>query len=101
MHVISSRVSKALKKKKELSSQEYLGCDIETFKKHIEEQFTEGITWENYGKVWHIDHKIPLKYKEDGIPPTLEEVIKRLHYTNTQPMLASENIAKGNHYISE
>ena len=57
-HVIRCRVRQALKKKKkELFSQEYLG-----------------MTWENYGKVWHIDHKILLKYKKDGIPQTLEEV---------------------------
>ena len=80
-HVIRCRVSNVLKEKKKFSSQEYLGCNMETFKKHIKEQFTEQITWENYGKVWHIVHKILLKYKEDGIPPTLEEVCKRLHYT--------------------
>ena len=40
------------------------------------------------------DHKIPLKYKQDGISPTLEEVAKRLHYTNTQPLWATDNIFK-------
>ena len=43
-HVIRCQVRQALKKKKkELSSQEYLECDIETFRKHIEEQL---------GKLW-------------------------------------------------
>ena len=46
-----------------MSSTEYLGCNIETFKKHLEQQFTEGMSWENYGE-WHIDHKIPLKYNK-------------------------------------
>ena len=56
-------------------------------------QFKQGMTWENHGE-WHIDHKIPIAYKQDGISPTLEEVEKRLHYTNTQPLWASENISK-------
>ena len=33
-----------------MSSAEYLGCNIETFKKHIEQQLTEGTSWENYGE---------------------------------------------------
>ena len=42
-----------------MSSTEYLGCNINLFKKHIEQHFTEGMSQENYGE-WHIDHKIPL-----------------------------------------
>ena len=65
---------------KEMSSQKYLGCDINSFKKHIEEQFLKGMTWKNLGKLWYIDRKIPLTYK------SVEEVMQRLHYKNTQPM---------------
>ena len=78
-----------------MSSAEYLGCNIETFKKHNEQQFTEAMSWENYGE-WHIDHKIPLKNNK----PSLEEVVQWLHYTNTQPMWTSENISKSCRYIS-
>ena len=77
-----------------MSSAGYLGCNIETFKKHIEQQFTEDMSWENYGE-WHINHKMPLKYNK----PSLEEVAQRLHYTNTQPMWASEIMSKGCRYI--
>ena len=79
-----------------MSSTGYLGCNIETFKKQIEQQFTEGMSWENYCER-HIDHKIPIKYNK----PSLEEVAQQLHYTNTQPMWASENISKGCRYISD
>ena len=88
------RVYIALKNDKEMSSTEYLGCNIETFKRHIEQQFTEGMSWENYGNR-HIDHKIPLKYNKP-----LLEVVQGLHYTNTQPVWASENMSKGYRYIS-
>ena len=64
-----------------MSSTEYLGWNIETFKQHIEQQFREGMSWENYSE-WHIDHKIQLKYNK----ASLEEVAQLLHYTNTQPM---------------
>ena len=50
------------------------------------------MTWDNYGE-WHIDHITPLKYNN----PSLEEVIERLHYTNTQPLWAEDNLSKGNH----
>ena len=93
--VVWRRVYIALKSDKEMSSTEYLGCNIETFKQHIEQQFTEDMSWENYGE-WYIDHKIPLKYHK----PSLEEVAQRLNYTNTQPMWTSENMSKGCRYIS-
>ena len=73
-----------------MNSTEYLGCNIETFKQHIEQQFTDRMLWENYGE-WHIDHKIRLKYSKSS----LEDVAQRLHYTNTQPIWASENMSKG------
>ena len=63
-------------------------------KVHIENQFKDGMNWDNYGD-WHIDHIIPLKYDN----PSLDEVIERLHYTNTQPLSASDNKAKGNRFI--
>ena len=75
---------------------EYLGCNIETFKKHTEQHFTEGMSWENYGE-WQIDHKIPLKHNK----PLLEKVDQRLHCTDTQPMWASEIMSKGFRYISD
>ena len=73
--------------------------DMETFKKHIEKQFQEGMTWDNHGEVWHIDHIKPIKFRENGEEPSVEEVVRRLHYKNTQPLWALENISKGNRYI--
>ena len=95
---VRSRIYSSLKSNKELPSKEYLGCNITTFKQHIEKQFKKDMTWDNHGE-WHIDHIIPVKYKQDGVEPSLEEVKKRLHYLNTQPLWATENFAKGNRYI--
>ena len=48
--VARGRVYIALKNDRGMSATEYLGCNIETLKKHIEQQFTEGMSWENYGE---------------------------------------------------
>lgn len=93
--IISHRVWSALKNNKINKTVEYLGCDIETYKIYIESKFTAGMRWDNYGD-WEIDHIIPIKYDN----PSLEEVITRLHWTNTQPMWQHENASKGNRYIS-
>jgi len=92
--VVRNAVRKALKCNKSKRYIEYLACDIQTFRNHIEAQFKENMTWDNYGE-WHVDHITPLKYNN----PTIEEVIERLNYLNTQPMWATENVSKGNRYI--
>lgn len=81
-----------------------LGCDAETFKKHIESQFSPDMNWDNHGSVWHVDHIIPLKYEvytgaDSSRPPTLQEIIHRFHYLNCQPLYADVNMSKGNRYI--
>jgi hypothetical protein len=46
--------------------------------------------WDNYGsKTWHIDHIIPL-----SIANTSDEVLTLCHYTNLQPLWASDNHKK-------
>lgn len=91
---VSGKVREALKGNKVNHSVEYLGCSIEEYKKYLESKFETWMTWENHGE-WHIDHITPLMYKN----PTQEQVIERLHYTNTQPLKAFDNISKGNRYI--
>lgn len=54
------------------------------------------MTWDNYGKYWEIDHKIPIQWGN----PTIEQVARRLHYTNTQPLSKKENLEKGNRYVT-
>lgn len=71
----------------------YLGCDVEFFKKYLESKFKDGMNWDNYGKYgWHIDHIIPC-CKFDLTKE--EEQKKCFHYTNQQPLWATENLKKG------
>lgn len=80
--------SRGLKKKYKMS--EYLGCTPQELKLHLQKQFKEGMTWDNHGE-WHIDHIVPLSSTN-----VEEELYKLCHYTNLQPLWASENISKGN-----
>ena len=66
---------------KKSKAADILGCDILSFRSHLENLFTEEMTWENYGKVWDIDHRIPLSTAKSEA-----EVIKLNHYTNLQPL---------------
>lgn len=84
--------------KKCYKSIDLLGCSIQNAKEHIEKQFKEGMSWENYGhKTWHIDHIIPCASFDLTDP---EQQKKCFHYTNLQPLWSYENLSKGNKILS-
>lgn len=93
--IVLQRISKALKGSGIRGGFHHLGCDVPTFRAHLEAQFTEGMNWENQGE-WEIDHIIAILHRANGIKPTPEDLLTRLHYTNTQPLWARDNHAKGN-----
>ena len=90
-------ISKVIKRNgytKRSKTQEILGIDFEGFKIYIENLFTDGMSWSNFGE-WHIDHKIPISWGK-----TEDDIIKLNHYKNLQPLWAEENLSKGNRYSS-
>ena len=87
---VRNRISTILQNKSKHTI-EYLGCSIEFLFNHIEKQFTNCMSWNNYGK-WHIDHIVPLMYNN----PTDIQIIDRLHWTNIQPLWKEDNIKKSN-----
>lgn len=84
-NIISNQASKK-------TTYDLVGCDIETYKKHIALKFKIGMSWENYGE-WVIDHISPLSAFD--LTKT-EDQRKCFHYTNTQPLWMQENLIKGN-----
>ena len=40
----------------------YFGLDIENYRKWIELQFTDGVSWGNFGTAWQFDHIVPVAY---------------------------------------
>lgn len=91
---LRSRLWQVIKSKnKSAPTLELLGCTIEFLKEHLESQFQEGMSWDNYGvEGWHIDHIRPCVSFDLTDP---EQQKQCFHYTNLQPLWASENLSKG------
>jgi len=73
---------------------EILQYSPEQLATHLENQFTEGMEWENYGE-WHVDHRRPItafNFQEIGD----NEFMECWALENLQPMWADENIRKSN-----
>jgi hypothetical protein len=70
---------------------ELLSCTVDQLQTFLEAEFTDGMTWENYGE-WHIDHIRPCASFNLEDP---EEQKKCFHWTNLQPLWARDNIMKG------
>ena len=87
------RVISALKgKNKSANTKTLLSIpDFEFLWNHLEKSFKPGMTRKNHGK-WHLDHIMPC-VSFDLTKPS--EQRKCFHYTNLQPLWASENLAKG------
>lgn len=65
---------------------------------HLQSQFDENMSWENYGSYWHIDHVIP---KSWFIFESPEDIGFKMCWDleNLQPLEKTENFRKGNRYI--
>ena len=91
---IRGRISRRIKDENyegRKSFEEVIGCINTELRNHLEAQFKDGMSWENYGvDGWHVDHIIPLSSAK-----SLEELYKLNHYTNLQPLWAAENYSKG------
>ena len=73
-----------------------LGCSVEFLKNYLEQQFIEGMAWDNHSvHGWHIDHIKPCASFDLSKP---EEQSKCFHYSNLQPLWAEDNLKKGSLY---
>jgi hypothetical protein len=86
------RVRDALKNNKSKHTNEYLQCSNQFLYNHIKSQLPEGITMNDLGNDYHIDHIIPIMYDN----PTKEEIIFRLGWYNLQVLSAEDNLKKSN-----
>ena len=69
-----------------------LGTSIDNLWNHLEKSFRPGMTKNNYGKIWHVDHKIPCAAFDLTKP---KEQSKCFHFTNLQALFVKENLSKG------
>ena len=78
---------------KSTSAIRHLGCSLTEFRTHLEVQFKEGMSWDNYGAVWEIDHIRPLANYDLTNPEIAQSLC---HYTNLQPLFRLDNKRKSN-----
>jgi hypothetical protein len=96
---MSSRLRDILKHrgvdKRARATEKLLGYNSKELKEHLEKQFTNDMSWFNYGSYWHIDHKIPISYGSN-----FEEILELSKLDNLQPLEKKHNLSKRNFYIS-
>ncbi len=91
-NTLRRRIIHVVKGQKSAPTFALLGCDINQFRAHLESQFKRGMTWENHGRIWHIDHREPCASFDLSNP---EEQRRCFHFSNLQPLRARENMTKG------
>jgi len=92
--IIRTRIWSALKIKTKHTI-EYLGCSSNDYLEWIL-NYNKNYNIENRGKVWHIDHVIPLcKFNLDD----LDEQLIAFNWRNTMPLSAKENLTKNSKII--
>jgi hypothetical protein len=91
---LRSRARTAIKNQcgmRAFKSLELLGVsDIAVVRQHIESQFTQGMSWDNYGE-WEIDHIIPCASFD--LTNSIEQK-KCFNYKNLQPLWKEDNLKK-------
>jgi hypothetical protein len=90
---LRARVQSVFKGYKGERTMDLLHCSIGFLMNHLESQFQDGMTWDNYGK-WHIDHIVPLIYFE-GLLQDIGWQRVACHWSNLRPAWAGENLSKG------
>jgi len=64
--------------------------------RHIEGQWTKGMTWRNHGRNgWHIDHRRPVASFDLS---SSREQRMCFHFTNLLPMWSRDNRLKGDKF---
>ena len=79
------------KKSSTKETYEWLGCDKEFLKSWLESNFTEGMTWENHGKFWSVDHVIACANFDLMVP---EQRSVCFHWSNLFPLTRKDNTEK-------
>ena len=70
-----------------------LGFDVGALRAHLERQFLPGMSWENYGSEWHVDHIVPrASFHFDNVDHPDFRACWAL--TNLRPLWARENRRK-------
>jgi hypothetical protein len=91
----TSRIKRRVKKSRK--SNELLGVSVVEAQRRLERQFQPGMTWQNHGKVWEIDHIYPLAAADLCDE---SQVLAVANIRNLRPLWKSENRAKAAKVLS-
>ena len=86
-----SEIMKSARNNKMHSTFDYVGCDSKFLREHLENQFNEGMTWDNYGygdDKWNVDHRRPCASFDKT---NQDDLFMCWHWTNLQPLWQPEN----------
>jgi hypothetical protein len=91
--ICSSMIWRAIKLGyvKKQKTMHYFGCTTEELKAHLQSKFQPGMTWDNHGEAWEVDHIVPC----DSFDLTNDYQVRLCnHYTNLQPLMKHLNRRK-------
>lgn len=89
-------IYQSLKNKKDgISWTKLVNYSLDELIKHLEKQFTEEMSWDNYGSYWHIDHIIPLS-AHNIISKECNDFKRAWDLKNLRPLKAFDNLSKNN-----
>ena len=92
------RVREMIHKKKDGLHNELLGCSYGWLIQWLEYNFDDTMSWDNYGKIWQIDHIRPCASFD---MENEDEQRKCFHWTNLAPLSVSENASKKDKILIE
>jgi hypothetical protein len=75
-----------------------IGCTIDELWAHLESKFQPGMTRDNWGKVWEVDHIFPLAKIKRGCRI---EFLSAANWRNLQPLTPKQNRDKGDKVTPE
>lgn len=89
---LRSRIKGALQGNPKVGSAiKELGCSVGVLVAYLQNKFYGKMTWNNWGKVWELDHITPF-WKFDLTDP--KQFKKAVHHTNLQPLTIKEHKKK-------
>jgi hypothetical protein len=95
---IRTRIYNCLRNKnKSFHAIDYLGCSSDEYFKWIF-SYNDSFVLQNHGKVWHIDHVIPIS--KFDLNDEMQQLIA-FNWRNTMPLYSRDNLSKNNKIIQE
>lgn len=98
LHLAKTLFYKIVTRKNVKSAKDLIGCSSQEVRDFISSKLKPEMTWDNYGKIWEIDHIKPFTSFNILDPDQKKQCF---HYTNLQPLFKTTEIAKSFGYENE